>query len=127
MCQKIYSSVVDTCIVKWYKSIYSGSIILCISIVNLISIPYLNYYEAIHDFKGVDIMILIQFSLNIIYLLDILVMFFVFGIRDFFLKRSWALRLELLFQILHFCKIKDYYNLWFQDNIENEAAFIGFI
>ena len=72
-------------------------------------------------------MILIQFSLNIIYLLDILIMFFVFGIRDFFLKRSWALRLELLFQILHFCKIKDYYTLWFQDEIENEAAFIGFI
>ena len=37
---------------SWYKSMYSGSLILTLGIINLMSIPYLHFYEDAGDWEG---------------------------------------------------------------------------
>jgi len=89
-----------TCLAKavaaWYGSIYSGSIMLTLGIVDLMSIPYLHFYEDAEDWEGLSTAFSIQIVANVLYLLDFLVMLAIFGVWPVFAKRSWALRAELL-------------------------------
>jgi hypothetical protein len=89
-----------TCLAKavaaWYGSIYSGSIMLTLGIVNLMSIPYLHFYEDAEDWIGLSAAFSIQIVANFLYLLDFLVMLAIYGVWPILAKRSWALRAELV-------------------------------
>ena len=40
-------------ILGWYEGLFTGSITMLISIINLMSIPYMHYYEALSDEDGI--------------------------------------------------------------------------
>jgi len=92
--------VATTCLAKavaaWYGSIYSGSIMLTLGIVNLMSIPYLHFYEDAEDWVGLSAAFSIQIVANFLYLVDFVVMLAIYGVWPVFAKRSWALRAELV-------------------------------
>lgn len=92
--------VAATCLAKavaaWYGSIYSGSIMLTLGIVNLMSIPYLHFYEDAEDWVGLSSAFSIQIVANFLYLLDFVVMLLIYGFWAVFAKRSWALRAEIV-------------------------------
>ena len=49
---QVAETMLAKAIVSWYGSIYSGSLILTLGIVNLMSIPYLHFYEDADDWEG---------------------------------------------------------------------------
>ena len=44
-------------IINWYTGLYSGSIMLAIGIVNLMTIPYLHFYESKADWGGIKLIV----------------------------------------------------------------------
>lgn len=82
-------------ILNWYEGLFSGSITMLISIANLITIPYMHYYEGVKDQHGIKKMIGLQLFFNYCYFTDFITMICIFGIKEVLFKRSWALRLEL--------------------------------
>jgi hypothetical protein len=68
---------------------------MLISIVNMLTIPYLHYYEAVQDNRGVKTVLALQVFTNYCYFLDFFLMVCIFGLKNILFKRSWALRLEL--------------------------------
>ena len=91
---------VASAVIDWYESLYSGGIMLAIGILNLMTIPYLHYYESLQDWRGMRAVVTVQLALNSIYLVDFLLMLAIFGFKEVLFKRSWALRMELPVQLL---------------------------
>jgi len=51
----------------WYKGLFNGTFLLTVSIVNLISIPYVQYNEQIRDLEGLKINLTTQICINVLY------------------------------------------------------------
>ena len=109
ICRRLSRCIAKSCIgelvVQWYKSLYSGLILMFISIGNLMTIPYLQYYDEIENLDLLGSLVRRQMSISIIYLLDIIVLLSIHGIRDVFMKRSWAIRIEIAFQVYFLYKL----------------------
>lgn len=84
-------------IMPWYNSTYNGTICMTLSIFNLLTLPYLNYYEATDNEDGQVFFLKLQFRLNIFYLLELLLCVFVLGIYEVLTKETVALRFEAVF------------------------------
>lgn len=87
---------------------YSGSILLFICILDLINIPFLNYYERMGNEKGIYNIMISQVGINIIYLFDLIIMMIIYGITDVLTNQSYSLRFEVLFQFINLCLIDQY-------------------
>lgn len=72
---------------------------MTISIFNLLTLPYLNYYELVKNEGGQEFILQLQFNLNIFYMIELLLLIFVLGIYNVFTKETLALRAEAGFQI----------------------------
>jgi hypothetical protein len=99
--QEVRQTWVGKNILGWYEGLFSGSITMLISILNMLTIPYLHFYEAVEDHQGVKAVLGIQLFANYIYALDFFLMICIFGMKSILFKRSWALRLELPVQIYY--------------------------
>ena len=72
---------------------------MTISIFNLIEIPHLNYYKEIGDDNTLLTSLDYQLKLSIIYFLDLILMILLYGFKTVFLKKTYALRLEVLYLV----------------------------
>ena len=81
----------------WYKSYMHGSIMTLISILNVLFLPLMNYYEMSENETGVQLMWNFQFGLNVLYITDLVLSCFVRGIRNVFMHGGIGIKFELLF------------------------------
>ena len=86
---------ISVIIYDWYNGLYNGFIMLLIAIGNLITIPYIHYFESVNDEDMLRRVTSVQLAINLIYLFDLIMMFIVFGWKATLFKRSWALRSEV--------------------------------
>lgn len=100
-----HERIMQTCIctrfyMPWYNSTYNGTISMTISIFNLLTIPYLNYYDDLNDEAGQAFILWLQFRLNIFYIIELLTLIFVRGVYHVFTRETLALRAEAGLQII---------------------------
>lgn len=119
-------SLLISSIIKHYNGIYSGVPILTISILNLFIIPELNFYDAHPDrklsFDSIELIIISQLAINFIYLADFVCMLMIFGAKMTVFKKTWALRLEIVFQALYIYNIPAIKNIYDEDSSIEEKA-----
>ena len=97
---------------------------MIICILNLLTIPYINYYEKNTDWYYLQFIITKQIIINMIFLLDYVIMLLLFGMHEILFKRSWALRGELILQIVNISLIPSYVNVYQEDAILEEKLFL---
>lgn len=85
---------------------------MAISILNLMTIPYLNFYERHQEWKLLQYVISLQIVIMMIFLWDYIIMLLIFGFHELLFKRSWALRLEFIVQIGNIVSMPTYLNVY---------------
>ena len=128
LCDRVSQSCFGEMVLNWYTGIYSGSIILFLSVFNIITVPYLNYLdemlEETDDWYGLKLMLSIQILFSCIYAFDLILMVIVFGVKDVFLKRSYALRLELVFIIFQLWEMPVFKDIFNERSAPSERAMV---
>ena len=77
------------------------------TIFNLLMNPIIDYYVEIDNRVILRKLIIMQTCISLIYLLDIIFMFLIFGFKEIMLNRTIALRLELVVQFIFFYSLLD--------------------
>lgn len=99
-------------IVKGYKSLYSGTFLMTVAICNLLSIPYVQYSESILNTRQLKNQIIIQILINLLYQIDLIFVFLIFGWKRVLFKMSICFKVEVVIQIFHYFHSEDYHTLF---------------
>lgn len=95
-------------------------------ILNLFTIPMLNYYDDHPNdklsFDSIEYIIILQLVVNLIYLSDFICMLMIYGTKQTLFKKSWALRLEIIFQALYIYNYPAIKNIYDEDSPKEEKA-----
>ena len=67
-------------IIAYYDSLYHGTILQTINIINLMTVPLLNYFIKKNNTNGIYYIVVSQIAQNIMYLIDLILMIMIYGI-----------------------------------------------
>ena len=119
--KKIASWGISVFLYEWYNGLYNGLIMLLIGIANLITIPYIHYYESLQDLAKLKFIVSLQLGISFIYLVDFLLMLIIFGFKITLFKRSWALRMEVILMIGMLQFVEEISSLYTIDHLNHDA------
>lgn len=89
----------------WYSSPFSGIVTMTINLINMVFIPKMKFYEDTGYGQGIKTMVIMQTVINFIFLIDLILMFVIFGVKKVMLEMAYSLRIEAIFQITFFALI----------------------
>ena len=88
-------------ILRWYHSEYSGSLLMALTVFNLLTSPPIDYAVEIDDRPVLRNLIIIQTVVMMIHLVDLIIMVIIFGLKEVALNKSVGIRLEFVAQVMY--------------------------
>jgi hypothetical protein len=114
----LQTSLFEKHILPWYKSPYSGTIMVFLAISNLIKLPFHKYYESAEKVQGIQGVWILDTVNNFAFLIDLIIALIVIGPKKIFLGGYFNSIAECVFQVLFFATLRPRIDIMTTGNLD---------